>query len=153
MKKAVKALKIRFTEPYKKNDNGLLKPNIPYLNYDKKQSGIYLIKSNISDKILYVGFSNSSLYKTIYRHFQEWKDISRTEQTRFTYNKTGYKVRVIFTTPARAELLEKYLILKINPRDNTHKYKNYLTESQETNANEIINDLPTYTGTEEDFPF
>lgn len=33
MKKA-KGLKTRFVEPYKKNENGVLKPNLPYLRYD-----------------------------------------------------------------------------------------------------------------------
>ena len=152
MKKA-KGLKTRFVEPYKKNENGVLKPNLPYLRYDKIQSGVYLIKSERTGNIVYVGVSETNLYRTIYRHFQQWTDISRTKQTRFTYKKEGYKVRVIFTTKSRALILEKYLILKINPKDNPRKYNDYLTETQTKTAIEIADNLPTYTGSDKDFPF
>lgn len=97
-----------------------------------------MIKSKRSGKIIYIGFSESNLYKIIYRHFQKWKDISRTVKTRFTYNKEGYLIRIIFTTPARASKLEKYLIQQYLPRDNDFKYKDALTPQQEKVAASII---------------
>lgn len=148
----MKAIKTRFTEPYKKNKAGILKPAIQQLDYKKAQSGVYLIKSERSDKIVYIGFSNGTLYKTIYRHFQTWNDRSRQRVERFTYNKTGYKVRVIFTTPGRAAILEKYLIQKIQPRDNDNKYQSYLSQLQEERAEEILNDCP-FCNTNDDLPF
>lgn len=126
----IKVKKTRFVKPYV---NG--KPAIEALTPSKAQSGIYLIKSNTSGKILYIGYSEKSLYKTLYRHFQSWNDGT---QQRFTYSPGSVKVRLIFTTPARAALLEKYLIKKLRPRDNEMKYKNYLSETQEEKAEEIM---------------
>lgn len=126
----IKAKKTRFVKPYA---NG--KPAIAALTPSRQQSGIYLIKSNRTGKILYIGYSEKSLYKTLYRHFQSWND--RTQQ-RFTYSPDAVKVRLIFTTPHRAAILEKYLITKLRPRDNEMKYKNYLTDSQEKTAKQII---------------
>lgn len=144
----MKAITIKFCNPYKDG-----KTNIPHLRYDKPQSGVYFIKSDRTDKIVYIGFSEANLYKTIYRHFQEWTDISRTVKTRFTYAKFGYQVRVIFTTPARAALLEKYLILRMKPRDNGLKYDGYLNFSQNENAETILKQTEYFTGKEVDFPF
>lgn len=153
MSKQVKALKTRFVPPYKKNENGNYRVNIPFLDSSKKQSGVYFIKSTETGKLIYIGFSYGSLYKTITRHFQIWEDRVRT-YPRFTYNrKSGYTVRVIFTTPARAALLEKYLIIKLQPRDNSHKYENYMTQYQSNSAEAIINETDTYSGKDEDFPF
>lgn len=139
----MKAAKTKFSKPYVKSSSGTLRPALPFLDYKKQQSGVYLIKSERSGKIIYVGYSQNSLYKTIYRHFQTWKDSSRSKIERFTYNKEGYQVRIIFTTPARAAILEKYLIQKLKPRDNDFKYELYLTSSQEQRAEEILQDCKT----------
>ena len=87
----------------------------------RKKSGVYLIKRN---SILYIGMSQTDLYKTMYRHFQSWQD---KKQVRVTYSKNDRSifVRVIYCTPVRAERLEKALILKYNPKDNPEKYENY----------------------------
>jgi hypothetical protein len=146
------AYKTRFLDPYKKDKNGNLKPNLPHLTTTRKQSGVYLIQSNRTGKIIYVGFSEGQLYKTIYRHFQKWVDIDKKVKTRFTYNKEGYKVRVIFTTPGRAALLEKYLIMKLNPRDNSIKYEQYLTAGQQTTAANIL-DNSIFINASEESPF
>lgn len=95
------------------------KPNLKLLTTTKKQSGVYFIKDD-NNKIVYVGYSKTQLYKTIYRHFQSWKD---PKQYRATFPRT-YKVRIIFTTPARAELIEKYLISQFLPQHNEIIYKN-----------------------------
>lgn len=148
-----KSVKIPFVIPYKKNDLGTLRPNIPYLTHKHKQAGVYFIREKKGKKLVYIGFSKSALYKTVYRYFQKWKDISRTIQTRFTYPKKGYEVKIIFTTPDRAELLEKYLIMQYQPKDNSLKYDDYTTVKTDKEASKLIDETDTYTGSEKDFPF
>jgi excinuclease UvrABC nuclease subunit len=116
------AKKTKFADPYTFTKAGIAKSNVPALIASKNQSGVYVIRKKESHKVVYVGFSKNQLYKTVYRHFQTWTDISRTTQTRFTYPKKGYQVRIIFTTPARAQQMEKYLIQLFKPKDNELKY-------------------------------
>lgn len=144
----MKAITTKFSDPYNGNST-----SITHLRHDKPQSGVYFIKSKRTDEIVYIGFSKGNLYKTIYRHFQRWVDTSREVKTRFTYNKTGYQVRVIFTTPHRAEYLEKYLILKMKPRDNKLKYDSYLNFEQKEIAETTLKDTEYFSGSEKDFPF
>lgn len=106
--------KTRFVKPY--NSKG--RANIPGI---KGKSGVYLIK-NPAGELVYIGFSSSNLYKTLYRHFQSWNDPT---QVRVTYPKTGYTVRVVLTSPGRAAKLERALIVKNKPKDNPLKYENY----------------------------
>ena len=69
-----------FTPYYKKNNN--LKCSLDHSKV-KDKTGVYLIKQD--SKIVYVGYSIGSLYKTIYRHFQDWNDKA---QDRKVYDKT-----------------------------------------------------------------
>ena len=93
--------KSRFKKPYLKNGKTAFR-------HISGKAGVYLIKSIKTGKILYVGHSKTDLYKTMYRHFQEWND---NTQVRTTFaNKNAYTVRVVLTTPARAARLEKGLI-------------------------------------------
>ena len=99
----------KWFEPYK---NGK-----PTLEYKKTQRpAVYFIREN--KKIVYVGYSTTNLYKTMYRHFQKWND---KQQERKVYDKKT-EVRVIFCTALQADRLETYLIQKLKPRDNAHKY-------------------------------
>lgn len=100
----------------------------PYKNESKKEttfrginnmSGVYLIKEN--EKLVYIGYSSSNLYKTLYRHFQVWNHQTQ-EVVSYSTKKHKYTVRIVLTTPARACKLEQYLIVKYSPRDNTEKY-------------------------------
>lgn len=143
-----------FLAPYKLDPSGRNVLNINALSHNVQQSGIYFIKENKSNTIVYVGFSVSNLYKTITRHFQTWTDIQRAVKTRFTYPKYGYSVKIIFTTPKEAALLEKYFILKLKPRDNTIKYENYLFPDEINTAEKIINnDYIFLSNTTEETPF
>lgn len=118
----------------------------PYLN-DKAQipttlkSGVYLIK-NKDNKIVYIGFSNSQLYKTILRHFQKWED----KQYRATYERATHKIRVIICSPSKAADLEVFLINKFNPSDNFMKYKGFskkiMKSALETLSEAQKNDYP-----------
>lgn len=89
---------------------------------------------------LYVGFSGSNVYKTLYRHFQSWNDRS---QVRTTYSKFGpYKVRVILCGPKTAANLERVLLSKLQPKDNPRKLALILTKAdlkiiQELNATNV----------------
>lgn len=141
------AVKTKFLQPYR-TEKGKQRPNLPHLR-EGKQAGVYLIKSKRSDKIIYVGYSETQLYKTIYRHFQEWND---RNQDRFTYNKTGYLVRIIFTTPGRAAILEKYLIKKLKPRDNKDKQFINITAASAAQGERIYSDSP-FIASDDDCPF
>ena len=134
-----KTVKTKFIEPYTK-EGDKFKTNLDFLCSKCHNSGVYFIKSEKTGEVIYIGYSAGNLYKTIYRHFQRWND---QKQERFVYSKIGYSIRVILTPPARAALLEKYLIQKHKPKDNEMKYNNYLTERQTERASEIINSIPT----------
>ena len=110
-----------------------------------KKAGVYLIKEN--NKLVYVGFSGSDLYRTMYRHFQEWTDKNysggkaRSPVERVTYKskmkRNSYTVRIIYCTAAQAMRLEKMLIIKHQPRDNEMKYDSYQVDLYDTR---IINE-------------
>ena len=107
--------KSRFKKPYKADNK-----NTNFRNSSKK-SGVYIIKSAKTNKILYVGYSASDLYRTMYRHFQSWND---NTQQRITYkNRSSYLVRLVFTSPARANKLEEGLRAKYQPQDNPQQIK------------------------------
>jgi len=143
---APKAVKTKFVPVYK-SVNGKLKCNLSFLCGKCYNSGVYFIKSNRTGQVIYIGYSERSLYKTILRHFQTWND---KQQQRFVYSKTGYTIRVILTTPGRAALLEKHLIQKFKPRDNELKYKDYLTDTENARAAQMVKEAPTVTPEELD---
>lgn len=107
--------KTNWKEPYKKVD-GKISTN--FRNTYQK-SGVYIIKDKKTNKILYVGGSSNNVYRTMYRHFQEWSD----KQKRATYKKFGTKIRVILGTKNQAFRLERYLTKKLDPRDIDYKYR------------------------------
>ena len=106
----------KFFKPY-------AKPGSTNLKFTDGKAGVYILKRKGTTKPLYVGMSQSNLYKTITRHFQSWPDAS---QVRVTYSqKSDIVIRVILTTPKQAERLERYLILKYKPSDNPGKVAQY----------------------------
>ena len=139
----MQAIRTRWFNPY--NENG--KPSLKILN-KKFSTGVYFIKSKRTGKIIYIGFSSSNLYKTIYRHFQTWND----SRDRIVYNKTGYQVRIIFTPPKRAAELERYLINKMQPADNVQKYSSMEAVVRSPHLMEDANN-PIYVAPGEDLPF
>ena len=87
--------------------------------------GVYLIRKG--KEIVYVGYSFSHVKKTLYRHFQSWKDKT---QNRATFPKEGYEIKVSFcTSEAQARIIELRLIQKHEPKENlqitplTNKFK------------------------------
>lgn len=105
--------KSRWFSPYSAPSKTNLQPA-------KKRSGVYLIRKRDDTtkalKILYVGMSQTDLYKTITRHFQKWDD---PQQVRVTYPQSAdMLIRVIFCTPKQAVKLEEALREHYEPRDN-----------------------------------
>lgn len=126
--------KTKVLPPYQ--DNG-------HTTFNKRAtSGVYLIyKKNL---LRYVGYSATNLYRTLYRHFQNWES-SYFGQRRVIYkNLKDIKVLCVYTDNAlQAENLEKAIIIKKNPSDNPHKYKKYTTEPKEDKAYKIYTNAPT----------
>ena len=113
--------KTKYFEPYNKAGKCNLTQN------QGACAGVYIIYKDL--KPVYVGYSASNLYKTMYRHFQNWNDPT---QRRVSYsNLKGIKCRVIFTTVKRAQILEEALILKLKPRDNENKLRLYSDKERE----------------------
>lgn len=105
----------KWFSPYLSNGKTALKSNT------KAKRGLYFIKSRRTGKIVYVGYSNSSLYKTLYRHFQSWKD----RQYRATFRKSDYVVKIILSKSSLISDLEKFYIDKYKPTKNAQLYKEY----------------------------
>jgi len=120
----------KFKPPYKPNG----KTNFPET---QKRTGVYIIKKD--NAIIYIGYSESDLYKTLYRHFQTWNDQQQPDRISYKnqLSRAKFTVRVVFTTPKRAAALEKALIIKHNPKDNYLKYKSYMNEATQTEKNYI----------------
>jgi excinuclease UvrABC nuclease subunit len=119
----------------------------------RNKPGVYLIKSNRTGNTIYVGYSGTNVYKTMYRHFQTWND---PQQVRKVYSPDNYTARVILTTGKRAGELEKYLIEKIRPRDNKNKYDGRTSEEKAESLQSDLNAadfFKTYTQDTEINPF
>ena len=109
-------------------------------------SGTYLIYED--KKLVYVGYSSNNMYRTCMRHFNKWSDTDKLAAffgfkagvTYYGNDMSRYKVRFIFCTAERAAKLEKSLIIKYNPRDNTEKYKSYTPTPE---AVELVNEFET----------
>ena len=136
--------KQRRAEPY--HANGKTKFNI------QNRPGVYMIYKN--DVLKYIGYSGTNLYKTLYRHFQSWKDKT---QIRVTYPKfNGITVRVIYTNTAnQACNLERALIVKLKPKDKPNKYEQYTLKISDLKKvteyiNEPVSDIARY---DKDLPF
>jgi len=90
----------------------------------KEKPGVYQIFE--SGKLVYIGFSSNNLYRTLYRHFQRWnhrgQDVVSYETRMKRHN---YTIRVTLCTPLQALKLERLLIKKYKPRDNSNQYELY----------------------------
>jgi excinuclease UvrABC nuclease subunit len=97
------------------------------------KAGVYMIYSN--NTLVYIGSSQSNMYKALLRHFQDW---TSSRQTRITYAQhPRYKVSIIQTTGKQAPRLERALIQRMKPRDNPMQYQIFELTPEEKRANEI----------------
>ena len=87
----------------------------------RNKAGVYIIFKE--GNVRYVGMSQTDVYKSLYRHFQDWNDKTQ-ERVVYTYLK-GIKCRVIYCTAAQALRLERALILTMKPTDNPNKFLQY----------------------------
>ncbi len=110
-------IKTKFKSPYTPSGSTTLTKD------DK--TGVYIIKEN--GKVVYIGVSLRNIYKTLYRHFENWIH-SKQDVTNYDINAHKYSYRVVFCTPSQAHVLEKILIKKLKPRDNRHKHESYAIE-------------------------
>jgi excinuclease UvrABC nuclease subunit len=112
----------------------------------KEKPGIYQIFE--AGKLVYIGMSTKNLYKTMYRHFESWHHRSQpviSYADRMKRNR--YTVRVTLCTALQAVKLERLLIKKYKPRDNSQQFDIYdLTPSDirlhDTFKGETLIDLP-----------
>ena len=92
--------------------------------------------------------SGNNLYRTMYRHFQDWR---ASDQIRITYNPDKVKVAVTYCTDEeKIYKLEKALIIRYRDKvklDNPNQYrekkqdkyiKGVLEEYEELNTNPVI---------------
>jgi hypothetical protein len=106
--------KTKTFKPYTKEGRCTLQPK------QGERPGVYFIYKDA--KPVYVGHSQSNIYKTMYRHFQSWED----QQRRVTYkNLSGITCRIIFCPASKATILEEACILKYKPKDNEQKLQLY----------------------------
>lgn len=72
-------------------------------------------------KLVYVGSSNSDLYKTILRKFQEWNDGNRG-RLHYDASEKNYRVKAVIMPYASLNQIldaEYHFIQKLKPRDNS----------------------------------
>lgn len=143
--------KTKLFRPYK---NG--KPTFKIRN----KSGAYLIYKD--GKVVYVGYSSVDVYKTMYRHFQQW---NATQNVVSFYGEflENFRCKIIFCTPKQAVALEYYFINKYMPDLNIHvpniyKDRSYKEKTVKTLFNIYAEDVKDmYKGSqnniEDDVPF
>lgn len=130
--------KTRFTEPYRAK----LKTNFPQT---KGKSGVYLIQED--GKIVYIGYSSTNIYRTMYRHFEKWThDLQDVVTYVAKMNRKRYTVRLVLCSPAKASKLEIALVKKYKPRDNRKMYQETGSKSKDTKAIQEYEDCQIYTG-------
>jgi hypothetical protein len=143
-KSEIKAALTAALPPYDKNGRTNFKL--------RDQPGVYVIFRG--KKVIYVGFSKTNLYRTMYRHFQTWND--KTKQYRMLIkNLDNIKIAVIYCKGAKlAKLLENALILRYRPELNLNIYDGYIMDTDEKRALDLLGQLqPGIIEYKGDLPF
>lgn len=86
--------------------------------FSHKKKGVYLIRHKFTKEILYIGVSNYSVYKALYRHFNKWDD----HYCRVVFDKNICEVRVIIDLDNPYKV-EKRLIRYFQPKMNHEMYE------------------------------
>jgi len=105
---------LQFVPPYKIL-NGRRRTTLRQYWYLK---GVYFICEN--GMVIYIGMSQSCVYKALYRHFESWDDPRIKRQT-YTDDPFRYQVAIIPSDDATQ--LEKEMIRLFKPRDNREFYE------------------------------
>ena len=119
-----KPTKVKVSEwfpPYQKV-KGKRQTTLPSI-VKKPKHGVYIIKRSGGKRPLYIGYSASNLYKTLYRHFQYWVEPKHQHAT--YKGKHGYRVRVLIPPASLVKDLEHLLVQHFNPRDNHLRYQGH----------------------------
>jgi hypothetical protein len=98
----------------------------------RKCAGVYIIRKKGATGrrgmlVLYVGHSQTDLYKTITRHFQKWELTRKEIKQGVNHDHVIYdqladlEIRVVICTPAQSVKLEEALIEHYEPTDNPRK--------------------------------
>jgi hypothetical protein len=118
-------------------------------NYrERGKPGVYLVYKRENENedwaVVYVGFSEKNLYRTMYRHFQKWSDQKdRPNLTYFGQNLDNFRLRVVRCTGRQAVALESYLIWKIKPVDNFYKLEGLKANNYSEKQFQIMRNTPT----------
>jgi hypothetical protein len=135
-------LKTKFVKPYIINKYGQKYTTFPA----RSKSGVYMIKE--AGIIVYIGHSRTDVYKTMYRHFQQWTHREQEVTTYAGQDIDNFTVRVIYCTPKQAEAAEKYLIKRYKPRDNKYKYDSIILLPYDEKTGKAIQEAPTAKNSE-----
>lgn len=88
-----------------------------WLDAAKGRSGVYVFRSAVSGRALYIGESHSdSLYKTITRHFWSWKDKTRPHYTVGVLS--SVELAIVLVPKSRAVQVQNDLIERLRPLHN-----------------------------------
>lgn len=84
-----------------------------------RASGVYVIRSHQTGKVLYVGESHTDqLRKTLFRHFNKWPTDYFHRRPRPVYDRNRVSVEITTTAPGDAVEFQNKLICELQPRDN-----------------------------------
>ena len=125
--------KTKFFEPYDKNKKCTFN--------QRNKKGVYIIKK--AGIVRYVGLSYNDLYRTMYRHFQQWTD-EYQKRTTFT-NLKDITVRVVYcSTNTQVTKLENALIHRYKPKgqERPEKLTDDKTKEIEKNYFQISEEAP-----------
>jgi len=131
MEKKIKFSLIGKKTPYDKNG----KTNFPN-TWAKK--GVYIIYEN--NVVVYVGSSRYNLYKTMYRHFEAWHNITQKVVT-YKNRQKKYTVEVFECGFKDVLTLETRFILKYKPRDNKNKLERVKSKKTEKKGDTFIKEI------------
>ena len=88
------------------------------LRHFRLKKGVYFIKEG--SEIVYVGMSQSCVYKALYRHFERWNDWRISRQV---YLEEPHQYSVAVFACEESVRMEREFIKWLTPRDNRELYE------------------------------
>lgn len=137
-------INLDFVTPFK-TDSPYKNRRARTLAFFRRKPGCYIIKED--NAIVYVGMSASDVVEACYRHLYEWNEkYALRGKYRVTYEQQlrlgekQYEIQIIPTDKQQAALLERSLILFLNPRDNKERYERVIAELIEDRNKPVVED-------------